>query len=108
MPAVKGVARREVSKLSGGALSAPAEDDVVAEEPLEIRVAGETLAITMRTPGADRELAVGSLSASPSQCAPLPPPRVRVAIVFLRPPPSRRHVDGVAVPLLARPRGEGR
>jgi FdhD protein len=39
----------------------PAEDDVVAEEPLEIRAAGETLAITMRTPGADRELAVGFL-----------------------------------------------
>jgi len=40
-----------------------AEDDVVAEEPLEIRAAGETLAITMRTPGADRELAVGFLFA---------------------------------------------
>jgi FdhD protein len=63
MPTVKGVARREVSKLLGGALSAPAEDDVVAEEPLEIRAAGETLAITMRTPGADRELAVGFLFA---------------------------------------------
>jgi FdhD protein len=41
----------------------PAEDDVVAEEPLEIRAQGETLAITMRTPGADRELAVGFLFA---------------------------------------------
>jgi FdhD protein len=44
-------------------LLAPAEDDVVAEEPLEIRAAGDTLAITMRTPGADRELAVGFLFA---------------------------------------------
>jgi FdhD protein len=37
-------------------------DDVVAvEEPLEIRVDGEALAITMRTPGHDEELALGFL-----------------------------------------------
>jgi FdhD protein len=60
---VKGVARREVRKLEGGRLSPPFEDDIVAEEPLEIRAAGETMAITMRTPGADRELAVGFLFA---------------------------------------------
>ncbi len=36
--------------------------DVVAiEEPLELRVSGETLAVTMRTPGHDRELALGFL-----------------------------------------------
>ena len=57
---MKGVAQRDVRKLVGGALQ-PAEDEVVAEEPLEIRAQGETLAITMRTPGADRELAVGFL-----------------------------------------------
>jgi FdhD protein len=60
---VKGVARREVRRVREGVLEAPADDDVVAEEPLEIRAAGETLAITMRTPGADRELAVGFLFA---------------------------------------------
>jgi len=60
---VKGVARREVRRVAEGVLQAPAEDDVVAEEPLEIRAQGETLAITMRTPGADRELAVGFLFA---------------------------------------------
>jgi FdhD protein len=60
---VKGVARREVRRLAEGALGAAQEDDVVAEEPLEIRAAGETMAITMRTPGADRELAVGFLFA---------------------------------------------
>jgi FdhD protein len=40
-----------------------ADDDVVVEEPLEIRAAGDTLAVTMRTPGYDRELAIGFLFA---------------------------------------------
>jgi FdhD protein len=34
---------------------------VAVEEPLEIRVAGDTVAITMRTPGADHALAAGFL-----------------------------------------------
>jgi FdhD protein len=37
------------------------EDFVAVEEPLEIRVAGEPLAVTMRTPGHDEELALGFL-----------------------------------------------
>src|SRR4051794_41818154 len=37
------------------------EDRVAVEEPLEIRVAGRALAVTMRTPGHDEELAVGFL-----------------------------------------------
>ena len=42
--------------------AAPARADVVAvEEPLEIRLAGDTVAITMRTPGADHALAAGFL-----------------------------------------------
>ncbi|MHB8240493.1 MAG: formate dehydrogenase accessory sulfurtransferase FdhD [Solirubrobacteraceae bacterium] len=36
-------------------------DFVAVEEPLEIRVDGEPLAVTMRTPGHDEELAVGFL-----------------------------------------------
>jgi len=37
------------------------DDDVAVEEPLEIRIGGDTLAVTMRTPGRDRELALGLL-----------------------------------------------
>jgi FdhD protein len=36
-------------------------DEVAVEEPLEIRVDGEPLAVTMRTPGQDEELALGFL-----------------------------------------------
>src|SRR5437762_113896 len=46
----------EVVRLPAGA----SERDVVAvEEPLEIRVNGEAVAVTMRTPGNDEELALG-------------------------------------------------
>ena len=37
------------------------EDEVAVEEPLEIRVDGAPLAVTMRTPGEDEELALGFL-----------------------------------------------
>lgn len=36
-------------------------DEVAVEEPLEIRVGGQPLAVTMRTPGHDEELALGFL-----------------------------------------------
>jgi FdhD protein len=39
----------------------PSEDLVAAEEPLEIRVAGEPVAVIMRTPGDDHRLALGFL-----------------------------------------------
>src|SRR5881275_395886 len=38
-----------------------AYDDLAVEEPLQIRLAGEDVAVTMRTPGHDFELAVGFL-----------------------------------------------
>jgi FdhD protein len=37
------------------------EDDVAVEEPLEIRAGGRPVAVTMRTPGEDEELALGFL-----------------------------------------------
>ena len=48
-------ARVAVVRLPAG----PAEDAVAVEEPLEIRIGGEPVAVTMRTPGHDEELAVG-------------------------------------------------
>jgi FdhD protein len=49
-------ARASVRRLPGG----DEEQDLVAvEEPLEIRIAGEPVAVTMRTPGHDEELALG-------------------------------------------------
>src|SRR2546421_7308396 len=46
----------DVLRLPGGRTEA---DAVAVEEPLEIRIAGEPLAVTMRTPGHDEELALG-------------------------------------------------
>jgi len=43
------------------ALRAAERDFVVTEEPLELRVDGETLMVTMRTPGDDLDLAAGLL-----------------------------------------------
>ncbi len=37
------------------------QDTIAVEEPLEIRVDGEPIAVTMRTPGHDEELALGFL-----------------------------------------------
>jgi FdhD protein len=49
-------ARVEVARLPG---DTRAHDFVAVEEPLEIRIGGEPVAVTMRTPGHDEELALG-------------------------------------------------
>src|SRR5690242_685110 len=50
----------EVRRIAGG-YSQSDVDSVAREEPLEIRVRGRSVAVTMRTPGHDAELAAGFL-----------------------------------------------
>ena len=49
-------ASADVTRLPGGSRE---RDAVAVEEPLEIRIGGEPVAVTMRTPGHDEELALG-------------------------------------------------
>lgn len=55
------VAATQVLRRNTGAISRSKRDTVAVEEPLEIRVQGRSVAVTMRTPGHDRELAAGFL-----------------------------------------------
>jgi FdhD protein len=58
------IAARIVTRSVLSSPGAPARDDAVAvEEPLEIRISGDPVAVTMRTPGEDGELALGFLYA---------------------------------------------
>ena len=52
--------RTRVVRVRGGVRS-ELPDMLAAEEPLEVRLNGEAVAVTMRTPGHDTELAVGFL-----------------------------------------------
>jgi len=63
-----------IQKIEAGGASMRAQDLVAVEEPLQIRLGELDVAITMRTPGHDRELALGflyteGLLASPDQIA---------------------------------------
>src|SRR5437763_484241 len=53
--------RTEVTRLSSAAPAQSNSDSLAVEEPLEIRVRGQAIAVTMRTPGHDEELAAGFL-----------------------------------------------
>ena len=50
-----------VTRLNRGVAAEPVMDSVATEEPLEIRIEGRSIAIIMRTPGQDEDLAAGFL-----------------------------------------------
>jgi FdhD protein len=54
-------ANRLVQRVSVGVPPVRQPDALAVEEPLELRVGGRSLAVTMRTPGADFDLAAGFL-----------------------------------------------
>ena len=56
-PMADGVTTRRVVRYRGDV--AAVSDDLAVEEPMEIRMNGEPLAVLMRTPGDDAELALG-------------------------------------------------
>ncbi|MGN6428537.1 formate dehydrogenase accessory sulfurtransferase FdhD [uncultured Leifsonia sp.] len=53
--------RRRITRIELGGQESHREDSLAVEEPLEIRVGGSPLSITMRTPGHDFDLAAGFL-----------------------------------------------
>jgi FdhD protein len=57
------VRRGPVARLEGAAAPVTADDALAVEEPLELVVDGETIAMLMRTPGHDRALVLGLLRA---------------------------------------------
>jgi FdhD protein len=53
--------RVRVLKWQANQPAAESADSLAVEEPLEIRIAGRAVSVTMRTPGHDDELAAGFL-----------------------------------------------
>ena len=74
-----GTVRLEVTREPGGRIEL---DTVAVEEPLEIRIGGEPIAVTMRTPGHDEELALGfCVSEGIPATAAAPPPDLVANVV---------------------------
>ena len=67
-----GIVRLEVTREPDGRSEL---DTVVVEEPLEIRVGGKPIAVTMRTPGHDEELALGFCLSEGIPATTVSPPR---------------------------------
>lgn len=61
MSLAKALRAKPITRLDGARAAEACEDFVAVEEPLEIRVGGRSIAVVMRTPGHDRELAAGFL-----------------------------------------------
>jgi len=61
VPRAEEATARVAVDLREGPRAEPGADEVAREEPLEIRVDGSSLAVVMRTPGHDAELALGFL-----------------------------------------------
>jgi FdhD protein len=53
---------RPILRWHAGSTTERADDELAHEEPLEIRVRGRAVSVTMRTPGHDEELAAGFLA----------------------------------------------
>jgi len=76
--------RVDVVRMPGGRVE---PDQVAVEEPLEIRIGGEPVAVTMRTPGHDEELALGfCLTEGLSPTAAAPPPDLAANAVDVEAP----------------------
>ena len=57
----EGKAQVAIQVLAEGHAASEREDSVAVEEPMEIRIGDEPVAVLMRTPGHDIELALGFL-----------------------------------------------
>src|SRR5262245_12307757 len=61
MSLAKALRSKPITRVEGPRKKEADSDVVAVEEPLEIRVGGRSVAVVMRTPGHDRELAAGFL-----------------------------------------------
>jgi FdhD protein len=61
MSFAKALCTKSITRVIGSGAAERSSDLLAVEEPLEIRVGGRSVAVVMRTPGRDRELAAGFL-----------------------------------------------